>query len=114
VRGSTLRTYAGGNTAYDMAAVDDGVIIAAGCHVDTDKTTGDVFSDLDLGGINVDSTGGTLTLKKAIEALVARGVGNLAYDNDTGVVTLYGRDGETPVATVKLTGGGNRAESDIP
>jgi hypothetical protein len=117
VRGSTLRTLAdqaGENTAYDMAAVDGGIIIASGCHVDGDKTTGDIFSDLDLGSINVDSTGGQLTLAKALEVIAARCVGNLAYDADTGEVTFYGRDGQTPVATVTLTGGGNRTDSSVP
>ncbi len=63
--------------------------------------------------INVDSTGGQLSLAKALEAVAARCVGNLTYDAATSVATFYGRDGATPVATVKLTGGGNRTESSI-
>ncbi|MCJ7545019.1 MAG: hypothetical protein MUP47_10760 [Phycisphaerae bacterium] len=68
----------------------------------------------EVANINVDSTGGTLTLAKALEAIVARCVGDLAYDSQSGVVTFYGRDGQTPVATVKLTGGGVRQDSNIP
>lgn len=68
----------------------------------------------DVANINVDSTGGELTLAKALEVIAARCVGNLAYDADTGEVTFYGRDGQTPVAAVTLTGGGNRTDSSVP
>jgi len=64
--------------------------------------------------LNVDSTGGQLSMAKALEVTVARCVGDLAYNASSGVVTFYGRDGATTVATVKLTGGGNRTESAIP
>jgi hypothetical protein len=74
--------------------------------------TADPFGDSVL-GLNIDSTGGTLSLAKALEALVARELGNLAYDADTGVLTFYGRDGVTAIGTVKLTGQGNRSESTI-
>jgi hypothetical protein len=66
-----------------------------------------------LAAVNVDSTGGELTLAKALEAIVARCVGNLSYNTETGVATFFGRDGQTTITTVKLTGGGNRTESAI-
>ena len=50
---------------------------------------------------NIDSTGGSLSLAKAVEAVVARSVGNADYNTDSGVVTFLGRDGATPVASVK-------------
>jgi hypothetical protein len=68
----------------------------------------------DVAAINVDSTGGSLTLAKAMEVIVARCVGDLAYNSQTEVVTFYGRDGQSPVATVKLIGGGVRQDSQIP
>ena len=67
-----------------------------------------------IAAIDVDSGAGTLTLAKALEVLIARAVGNLSYNASTGVLTLLARDGTTPVATVKCTGGGNRTESTIP
>ena len=74
----------------------------------------DLMDAGNVAGINVDSTGGQLPLAKALEVIVARCVGDLAYDSETGVVTFKGRDAETPVATVKLTGGGARQDSTIP
>lgn len=74
----------------------------------------DTMSAEDLANLNVDTTGGTLSLAKALEVIVARCVGNIAYDSQSGVVTFYGRDGQTTVATVKLTGGGARQDSNIP
>jgi hypothetical protein len=97
-----------------IALTSDGYnVFAEVGQLEMDYEDQDMNAD-DLANINVDSTGGQLTLAKALEVIAARCVGNLAYDGDSGEVTFYGRDGQTPVASVKLTGGGNRTQSEIP
>jgi hypothetical protein len=66
-----------------------------------------------LAAANVDSTGGELSLAKAVEAIVAWLGGKCVYDAATGVATYYGRDGETVILTTPLLGGGNRDEPTI-
>jgi hypothetical protein len=64
--------------------------------------------------INVDSTGsGAVSAAKCLEVLLSRAVGNATYDPATAVNTLLGRDGTTPIASVTLTGSGNRQQSTI-
>jgi len=65
------------------------------------------------GALDVDSTEEGLTLKKAIEALVAACLGKAAYDADTGTVTFRGRDGATTIVTVTAAQSGNRTASSI-
>jgi len=62
---------------------------------------------------NIDSTGGTLSLAKAVEALMAWSNGKCVYNASTGVATYYGQDGTTVILTTPLTGGGNRGEPTI-
>jgi len=66
-----------------------------------------------LAAYNIDSTGGTLSLAKAVEALVAWSSGKCVYDAATGVATYYGKDGTTVIVTTPLTGGGNRSKQTI-
>jgi hypothetical protein len=64
--------------------------------------------------INVDSTGGqAISAGKCLEVLLSRAIGNATYDPAAAVNTLMGRDGATPIASVKLTGSGNRQQSTI-
>ncbi len=62
---------------------------------------------------DVDSTGAPLSLRKALEVLVAARIGAARYDAASGTWTVNGRDGQTPVARVTLTGSGNREASEI-
>ena len=65
------------------------------------------------GAGTIDSTGGSLTLAKAVEALLAWSMGKCVYDAATGVATYYGIDGTTIIVTTPLTGGGNRSKQTI-
>ena len=115
---TAIHTATGGNPAYDLYATGGGEITCEGCALDEAKTSGTVTylrpAGAGVAEINVDSTGGELTLAKALEVIVARCVGDLTYSSETGVATFKGRDAQTPVATVQLTGGGNRTGSSIP
>ncbi len=63
---------------------------------------------------NIDSTGAaTLTVKKALEAILAVLAGVASFDATTGQETFKGRDGNTPVVTNTLTGSGTRTNSVI-
>jgi hypothetical protein len=62
---------------------------------------------------NVDSTGGSLTMAKAVEALVAWATGKCVYNAATGVASYYGQDGDTVIVLSPLLGGGNRDEPTI-
>ena len=105
---------------YSLAADQSGVTVGT---VNTANVVGIVNAVASLAlasiadavkAVNVDSTGHqALTLQKAIELLVARAIGNASYDISTCVNTIMGRDGVTPLATVKLTGSGNRSDSTI-
>jgi hypothetical protein len=65
-------------------------------------------------GTNIDSTGGApLTVKKALEAILAVLAGVASFDSATGQETFKGRDGNTPVVTNTLTGSGIRTNSVI-
>ena len=61
----------------------------------------------------IDSTGGTVTMAKAVEALLAFAGGKCSYDAATGIATYYGRDCVTVILTTPLLGGGNRDDSTI-
>jgi hypothetical protein len=63
---------------------------------------------------NVDSTGTPLTAAKALEVAVAILTGKASYDTDTGQWSVKGRNGATTIATITLTGGGNRSAVSIP
>jgi hypothetical protein len=63
---------------------------------------------------NIDSTGAaTITVKKALEAILAVLAGVASFDATTGQETFKGRDGNTPVVTNTLTGSGTRTSSVI-
>lgn len=62
---------------------------------------------------NIDSTGGTLSAAKAIEVLLAGLFGLAGYDAETGVWSVKGRDGQTTLAEITLTGQGNRTSTTI-
>lgn len=62
---------------------------------------------------NVDSTGGSLTLAKAIEVIVAITGGVSSYNTTTGVWTVRGRDGKTTVFQGTATDEGDRTISNI-
>ena len=63
---------------------------------------------------NVDSTGAeSISAAKVLELLAAFVAGKAAYDQAAGVWTLFGRDGQTPVASVTLAGIGNRTAGNI-
>jgi hypothetical protein len=63
---------------------------------------------------NIDSTGAaTLTVKKALEAILAVLAGVASFDATTGQETFKGRDGNTTVVTNTLTGSGTRTNSVI-
>jgi hypothetical protein len=65
-------------------------------------------------GSNIDSTGGTpVSVKKAVEAILAVLAGVASFDATTGQEAFKGRDGNTPVVTNTLTGSGTRASSVI-
>lgn len=93
----------------------DVAVSAAKSSADAAKTSADEAKTAAqaVDEINIDSTGGQLSVAKALEVIVARCVGNLSYQDETGVASFLGRDGQTAIATVKLTGGGNRTESSI-
>ncbi len=74
------------------------------------NTTG-VAKEASVG--NIDSTGGTLSLAKAVEAIVAWSQGKCTYNAATGVATYYGQDGTTVILTTPLLGGGNRDKPTI-
>jgi len=61
----------------------------------------------------IDSTGGTVTMAKAVEALLAFAGGKCSYNAATGIATYYGQDGETVILTTPLLGGGDRDEPTI-
>jgi hypothetical protein len=102
--------FRGGVKFYASGA--EGTVLAF-CALNPQEVEAAAIDPDDIAAINVDSTGGTLSLAKALETIVARCVGNLSYEAETGVATFFGRDGQTTLATVKLTGGGNRTESTI-
>ncbi|MGA2265402.1 MAG: hypothetical protein ABSH10_03115 [Phycisphaerae bacterium] len=115
--GFYLWTYGGFESSFRggvkfYAAGAEGAALAF-CALNPQEIAPAAVSPDAIAAINVDSTGGTLSLAKAVEALVARSVGNADYNAAGGVVTFRGRNGTTPVATLKLTGGGNRTESTI-
>jgi len=62
---------------------------------------------------NIDSTGGQLSLAKAIEAMLAWMGGRCVYDPETGIASYYGQDGLTVILSTPLLGGGNRDEPTI-
>jgi len=57
---------------------------------------------------NIDSTGGSLSLAKAVEAMLAWMGGKCVYDAATGIASYYGQDGVTVILSTPLLGGGNR------
>jgi hypothetical protein len=64
--------------------------------------------------IDVDSTGAqSVSAGKCLEVLLSRAIGDATYDPATAVNTLMGRDGTTPLASVTLSGSGNRQQSTI-
>ncbi|MDD4890335.1 MAG: hypothetical protein PHU85_10435 [Phycisphaerae bacterium] len=62
---------------------------------------------------DIDSTGSPVTLKKAVEVILARLAGKAAYDADTGIWTIKGADGSTTVLSLTMTGPGVRTGSVI-
>lgn len=63
---------------------------------------------------NVDSTGASpLTLKKAIEAMLAVLAGTATYDQTLGIEQFKGRDGLTTIVSNTVTGLGVRSASTI-
>jgi len=70
------------------------------------------------GGIwehDIDSTGTqAVTASEALELLVNARIGKAAYNTTTGIWSIYGLDGTTVLATVPLTGSGNRSTPTIP
>ena len=63
---------------------------------------------------NIDSTGAaTITVKKALEAILAVLAGVASFDATSGQETFKGRDGNTPVVINTLTGSGTRTSSVI-
>ena len=73
-----------------------------------DMTLSDLFTILDE---NIDSTGETLSLKKAIETILAVLIGNETYLS--GLASFKGRDGSTTIASVNVTDEGTRTDSTI-
>ena len=62
----------------------------------------------------VDSTGTeTITVQKAIEALLAWSAGKLTVDSATGIATYKGRDGTTTVLTVPMVSDASRNNGTI-
>lgn len=63
---------------------------------------------------NIDTTGGpAVSVRKALEAVLAVLAGQATYNALTGVEEFLGRDGQTPVVTTTLTGNGVRSASSI-
>ncbi len=62
---------------------------------------------------DIDTTGTPLTLKKALEVITAFLAGKAAFDTSTNVLTVYGRDDTTVIATYTLTGNGEHSAAVI-
>lgn len=75
-------------------------ITAAGFATPTDVTA--------LGDLDIDSTGTPMTLKKAIEAIVAAVLGKAAHDAANRQVSFKGRDGSTEIVEITYGGEGVR------
>ena len=73
----------------------------------SDVTVDDILSG------DIDSTGSPLTLKKAIEAIIAIVGGKASYNTTTGVWTVKGRDGATTIYVGTVTNEGTRTTSTI-
>jgi hypothetical protein len=76
--------------------------------VEFDGTVGHTLTQPEASAANIDSTGGTLSMAKAVEAILAWAGGKASYDAATGIATYYGQDGVTVILTTPLLGGGNR------
>ena len=62
---------------------------------------------------NIDTTGTPLTLGKALEVITAILAGKAAFDIATKILTVYGRDDTTVIATYTLTGNGEHSAAVI-
>jgi hypothetical protein len=84
---------------------------AAVCHAEVQLGNSNALSLLEG---NVDSTGaGAVTVRKAMEAMLAVLSGVASFDASTGQEVFKGRDGQTTIVANTLTGGGTRTRSTI-
>ena len=113
------------NARWAVASARSGIVTVSGAanaaQVDTEvQLDPKVVADLNdvsvaaILGTNIDSTGGAaLSVKKALEAILAILAGVASFDSATGQETFKGRDGNTPVVTNTLAGSGIRTHSVI-
>jgi len=110
----TNQLYVSYGVLMDQQDIRDSMTFAPTSSVQADSLDEKVESIAsDVLASNVDSTGGTLPLSKAIEVITSFAIGKAVWDPDTKQWTLYGRDGTTPVATVVVPSEGNRESSEI-
>ncbi len=92
----------------DNLPADTAAAIAA---LGSPASPADVLTLLDE---NVDSTGGAaVTVRKALEAVLAVLAGRADFDAASGAEQFHGRDGVTPVVTTQIQGNGKRTASTI-